>query len=83
MAENSPLRFFSDARGRHLVCWPYSIANLHRMAAELGLKRCWFHAGRLAHYDMPKTRIEELTARTEVVSSKDVLRIIKGELRFD
>jgi len=28
---------------RHLVCLPYSIANLHAAAAALGIKRCWFH----------------------------------------
>jgi hypothetical protein len=27
---------------RHLVCVPYTIANLHRMAEDLGIKRCWY-----------------------------------------
>lgn len=72
------LRFFSDGQ-RHLVCVPYSVENLHRMAAELGIKRCWFHAGRLAHYDVPKLRQAEISARTTVVSPREVLRIIRGE----
>ena len=27
---------------RHLVCYPYSIKNLHLMAIDLEIKRCWF-----------------------------------------
>ncbi len=67
-------RFFCD-RSRHLVCMPYSVQNLHRMAAILGIKRCWFHR---EHYDIPKTRVEEITARCTVVSSKDIVRIIRN-----
>ena len=36
-----PLTYYCDSM-RHLVCVPYSTANLHRMAEELGIKRCWF-----------------------------------------
>lgn len=71
------MRYLSDGQ-RHLVCEPYSIENLHAMANALGIKRCWFHAGRLAHYDIPKLRIAEIAALTEVVSSRDILKIIKG-----
>ena len=72
------LRYFCD-NARHLVCVPYTEANLHRMAADLGIKRCWFHASsRFPHYDIPKRRIEEITARCTIVSSTDILRIIKG-----
>lgn len=73
------LQFFCDAR-RHLVCVPYSVANLHKMAAELALARCWFHAGDKPHYDMPKRRITELTARCQVVSSRQILEIITAGL---
>lgn len=69
--------FLSDDR-RHLVCWPYSVENLHRMAEELGIKRCWFHGGRLAHYDIPKRRITEITGLTRVVDSRTILSVIKG-----
>jgi hypothetical protein len=62
------------------VCRPYSIPNLHRMAAELGIKRCWYHAGRFPHYDIPKRRIAEIQAKCLVVCSQDVLRIIKAGL---
>lgn len=73
------LLYYCDHQ-RHLVCRPYSIANLHDMAQGLGIKRCWFHPGRLAHYDIPKTRVADVQAnvKTKVVSPKDILRIIKG-----
>ena len=61
---------------RHLVCIPYSIDNLHIMARQLGIKRGWFHKD---HYDIPKSRIEEIKKECEVVSSKEILKIIKGE----
>lgn len=67
------LTYYCD-RGRHLVCLPYSIENLHRMADDLGIARCWFHKD---HYDIPKRRIEEISAKCQVISSKDIVRIIK------
>jgi hypothetical protein len=42
---------------RHLVCKPYSIVNLHKMAEDLKIKKCWFHN---THYDIPKKRIQEI-----------------------
>jgi hypothetical protein len=43
------------------------------MAAELGIKRCWFHKN---HYDIPKRRIEEVTARCVVISPKKIFEIV-------
>jgi hypothetical protein len=63
---------------------PYSIENLHRMASDLGIKRCWFHASsRFPHYDVPKRRLAEITARCTVVSSRDILSIVKGTYSRD
>jgi len=50
------MKYFCD-NNRHLVCKPYSIKNLHKMADELRIKKCWFHKN---HYDIPKKRIEEI-----------------------
>lgn len=72
------MRFFTDGESRHLVCHPYSVENLHEMARLLGIKRCWFHSGRLAHYDVPKRRIAEISTRCELVDSRVILRIVKG-----
>ena len=72
--------YFCD-NARHLVCWPYSVENLHAMAADLGIKRCWFHGGsKYPHYDIPKRRIAEIKALCIVVSSREILAICNGEL---
>jgi hypothetical protein len=62
-------------RKRHLVCIPYSGHNLHQMAKELGIKRCWFHRN---HYDIPKRRVEEILERCEIVSMRKILKIINN-----
>jgi hypothetical protein len=64
---------------RHLVCEPYSVENLHRMATALNIKECWFHKD---HYDIPKRRIKEITAKCEVVSSRRIVEIIRGATRM-
>jgi len=61
---------------RHLVCVPYSIDNLHKMAKDLNIKRCWFHKD---HYDIPKRRIKEIQDKCVVVSPKDIVNIIKED----
>lgn len=71
-----PLIYFCDD-SRHLVCAPYSIANLHRMADDLGVNRCWYHTGRWPHYDIPKRRVEEIKKKCTVVSSVEILSIIR------
>ncbi len=63
---------------RHLVCVPYSVANLHKMADDLGINRCWFHGGPKAHYDIPLKQIDEVTKKCTLVSSREILRIIQG-----
>lgn len=67
-------RYFTDQK-RHLVCVPYSIENLHRMADELNIKRCWFHKD---HYDIPKKRLDEIEKQCTIVPSKEIVRIIKN-----
>ena len=74
------MRYLCDDM-RHLVCLPYSVAGLHAMAVDLGIKRCWYHAGQYPHYDIPKRRIAEITARCELVSGREILRIVKESLR--
>jgi len=60
---------------RHLVCIPYSIENLHAMAADLNIGRHWFHKN---HYDIPKKRMDEISSKCTLVSSKDIVKIIRG-----
>ena len=59
---------------RHLICLPYSIQNLHKMAEELHIKRCWYHS---SHYDIPKRRIKEIESLCGRITSKDILSIIR------
>lgn len=66
------MTFYCDKQ-RHLVCIPFSIENLHTMAKELKIKKCWFHD---SHYDIPKKRIKEITAKCVVVSPRNILNII-------
>lgn len=68
------LTYITDGK-RHLICTPYSVENLHKMADELSIKRCWFHKN---HYDIPKTRQKEIESICTIVSSKDIVKIIKG-----
>jgi hypothetical protein len=70
------LIFYCD-NNRHLICKPYSIENLHKMAEILNIKRCWFHAKHYYHYDIPVRRIKEITAKCTVISSKEIVKIIK------
>lgn len=72
------LEFYCDEK-RHLVCVPYSIENLHKMAEVLEIKRHWFHGN---HYDMPKRRIEEITKRCIKVRSRDIIKIMNGNFDF-
>jgi len=61
---------------RHLICTPYSIEKLHEMAYELDIKRCWFHAGN--HYDIPLRRLAEIESKCQVVTSKELIAIIRN-----
>jgi len=70
------MKYYCDEM-RHLVCVPYSIENLHLMAEDLNIKRCWFHKVKFAHYDIPKRRIKEIQDKCNLVTSKDILNIIK------
>lgn len=44
------------------------------MAKDLGIKECWFHKN---HYDIPKLRIKEITEKCIIVSSKEIVNIIR------
>lgn len=72
------MKFYHDIM-RHLVCVPYSVENLHAMAIELGIKRCWFHSHKdHPHYDIPKRRMATIAERSTLVSPRQVLAITKG-----
>lgn len=74
MSKDVNMKYYTDQK-RHLVCIPYSIENLHQMGKELSISKCWFHKN---HYDIPKKRIDEITKKCSIVSSRDIVKIIKG-----
>jgi len=73
------MKYLTDGK-RHLICDPYSIDSLHRMADDLEIKRCWYHVGKFPHYDIPKRRLEEISSKCEIVSSKEIVKIIKKSM---
>ena len=79
--EQLDLTFACDNK-RHLICIPYSKVNMILMATELEISPLWFHKD---HYDIPKHRVKEISSRCEIISSKDIVRIVKehnrGEFR--
>jgi hypothetical protein len=74
------MRFLCDDK-RHLICEPFSIENLHKMATELNIHRCWYHKGKFPHYDIPKKRIQEITEKCDLINSRELLMIIKNNLK--
>lgn len=69
------MEYFCD-NYRHLICKPYSISNLHIMANDLNINRCWFHKN---HYDIPKKRINEIKAKCIIIDTKEIIEIINGK----
>jgi len=73
------VRYLCDPQ-RHLVCEPFSIERLHRMAEDLKIARCWYHSSsRHKHYDIPKRRYEEISSKCSIVSPREILRIARGK----
>lgn len=68
------MQYLTDQK-RHLICLPYSIENLHRMAADLDIDRCWFHKD---HYDIPVRRIKEIESKCNLVDTREIVRIVRG-----
>jgi hypothetical protein len=73
------MTYLTDGK-RHLICIPYSIENLHEMAKDLNIARSWYHAGKFPHYDIPKKRMHEIATRCKIVSSKEIVTIIKASI---
>jgi hypothetical protein len=71
------MKYYYDEQ-RHLVCVPYSVENLHVMAADLGIKRCWYHAGDKPHYDVPKRMMSKIGEVATLVSPREILKIVNG-----
>lgn len=75
------MEYFCDEK-RHLVCKPFSVENLHKMAEDLNIAKDWFHnkKGKNPHYDIPKRRIAEIQAKCTVVSEREIWKIINMQV---
>jgi len=69
------MEYYCDT-DRHLVCVPYSIENLHIMVEDLNIKKCWFHKN---HYDIPKKRIKEIQEKCSIITSREIVKLIKND----
>jgi hypothetical protein len=63
---------------RHLVCFPYTLENLHIMAEDLGIGKHWFHKD---HYDIPKKRKEEIEGYCIVLHTKEIVKLVGRHYR--
>jgi len=70
------MTYYCD-NNRHLICVPYSVDNLHIMAKDLNINKCWFHNGKFPHYDIPKKMVDEIMNKCKVISSSELINIIK------
>jgi hypothetical protein len=73
------MKYICD-NNRHLICLPYSVNNLYKMADSLNIKKCWFHKN---HYDIPKKRIVEIMSKCEIISTKEIIKIINKSAKID
>lgn len=68
---------------RHLICIPYSVENLHLMARDLNINKCWFHNKvNKWHYDIPKSRILEIQSKCTIITSRELLNMIRNDNQY-
>lgn len=72
------MKYYCD-RMRHLICIPYTVENLHQMARDLGIKRCWYDPKPYPHYDIPKKRIGEIQQKCNMISPKQLVDMIRTQ----
>lgn len=74
------MKYYCD-NARHLICIPYSIQNLRKMSIDLGIKPCWEHFNTTyPHIDIPKRRISEIQSKCEVITTIQLLKLIKDNM---
>ena len=71
------MEYYCDTK-RHLICVPYSVDNLHEMAKYLNIGGHWYHGGKFPHYDIPMKRKNEIEDVANVITTRELLEIIRG-----
>lgn len=58
-----------------------STQELHRFAASIGVRPCWFHRGaRFAHYDITaEQRAQAVVAGAQAVESRELVRRLRAQ----
>lgn len=77
LGRDGPILALSDHK-RHLVCLPYDVLDLHRLAEILGIGEHFFHRKPYPHYDIPARRVAEIQARTLVVRPRDIVMVCRS-----
>lgn len=78
--ERTELTFLTDGK-YHLICKPFTISNLHKMANILNIDKCHFEYsahGHLPHYDIPRKRKHEIEEKCVFVKWREIVEIIKS-----
>lgn len=78
------LEYLCDNK-RHLICIPYSISNLHKMSEDLGIPKHFYHKKGQnihPHYDIPAKRLKDIQSKCRIISSKELLIIIKQQINM-
>jgi len=66
--------FLTDGK-ENIICHPYSIENMKRMASELGIKSSWFKKDTFV---VPKEFLETNEDKLDKVSSQTLFRTLKN-----
>lgn len=75
--ENKPVEelvYITDGVG-NVICLPYSVENLHKMADDLGIKKTWYRDG---HYKVPKEIAEDLEEKCDKVTTTTLFRTVRN-----
>lgn len=68
------LIYITDGVG-NVICLPYSVENLHKMADDLGIAKRWYRDG---HYKVPKEIADDLEEKCDKVTTTTLFRTVRN-----
>ena len=68
------LLYLTDGR-KNVICIPYSIENLHKMADDLGMKKKYFKKD---HYEIPDDMVSEVEDKCDVVTTTTLFKTARN-----
>jgi hypothetical protein len=72
----SKITYVTDKK--HLICVPYSIENLHKMAEKFGIGKSLF---KINHYSLSKfneSAIERISKKCRIISTSNIIEVIRS-----